>query len=40
MPFTNKVMIDKEEFIDIITDIRLKLPNELKQSCNGRTTQI
>ena len=32
MPFTNKVMIDKEEFIDIITDIRLKLPNELKQS--------
>ncbi|NLL70148.1 MAG: ATPase [Epulopiscium sp.] len=32
MPFTNKVMIDKEEFIEIITDIRLKLPNELKQS--------
>ena len=25
-------MIDKEEFIEIITDIRLKLPNELKQS--------
>ena len=32
MPFTHKVMIDKEEFIELITDIRLKLPNEMKQS--------
>lgn len=32
MPFTGKIMVNKEELLDIITDIRLKLPNEIKQS--------
>lgn len=32
VPFTGKVMVDKEELYEIITDIRLKLPNEIKQS--------
>lgn len=32
VPFTGKVMIDKDELYEIITDIRLKLPNEIKQS--------
>ena len=31
-PFSNKVSIDKEEIYDIISEIRMKLPNELKQS--------
>lgn len=32
VPFSNKVSVDKEEFYDIISEIRMKLPNELKQS--------
>ncbi len=32
VPFSNKVSIDKEEIYDIISEIRMKLPNELKQS--------
>ncbi|WP_058486336.1 hypothetical protein [Defluviitalea phaphyphila] len=32
VPFTGKVMVNKEELYEIITDIRLKLPNEIKQS--------
>lgn len=32
MPFTGKVMVNRDELLDIITDIRLKLPNEIKQS--------
>lgn len=32
VPFSNKVSVDKEEIYDIIGEIRLKLPNELKQS--------
>ena len=32
VPFSNKVSVDKEEIYDIISEIRLKLPNELKQS--------
>ncbi|HHW66783.1 ATPase [Defluviitalea raffinosedens] len=32
VPFTGKVMVDKDELLEIITDIRLKLPNEIKQS--------
>lgn len=32
LPFTGKVMVDKDELYEIITDIRLKLPNEIKQS--------
>lgn len=32
VPFTNKAMIDRDEIFEIITDIRLKLPNEIKQS--------
>ncbi|MFV0313864.1 MAG: hypothetical protein ACK5I7_02040 [Anaerotignum sp.] len=32
VPFSNKVSVDKEELYDIIGEIRMKLPNELKQS--------
>ncbi len=32
VPFSNKVSVDKEELYDIISEIRMKLPNELKQS--------
>ena len=32
VPFTNKGIIDKEEFLEIIKEIRLKLPDELKQA--------
>lgn len=32
VPFSNKVSVSKDEIYDIITDIRAKLPNELKQS--------
>ncbi len=32
VPFTSKTMVNKDELLDIITDIRLKLPNEIKQS--------
>ncbi len=33
MPFSNnKVSVDKEEIYDIISEIRVRLPNELKQS--------
>lgn len=32
VPFSSKVSVDKEELYDIIGEIRLKLPNELKQS--------
>ena len=32
VPFTHKAIIDKEEVLDIIKEIRLKLPDELKQA--------
>lgn len=32
IPFSNKVLIDREEVLDIIKEIRLKLPDELKQA--------
>ena len=32
LPFTEKAVIDKEEFFEIIKEIRLKLPEELKQA--------
>lgn len=32
LPFTNKGVVDKEEILDIIKEIRLKLPDELKQA--------
>ena len=32
VPFSNKIVIDKEEFLEIIKEIRLKLPDELKQA--------
>ncbi len=32
VPFSNKVSVDKEEIYDIISEIRMKLPNELKHS--------
>lgn len=32
VPFSSKVMIDREELQEILEDIRLKLPDELKQA--------
>ena len=32
VPFTTKSLVDKEEFLEIIKEIRLKLPDELKQA--------
>ncbi len=32
VPFSNKVMIDVDELRDILEDIRLKLPDEIKQA--------
>ena len=32
IPFTTKCLTDKEEILDIIKEIRLKLPDELKQA--------
>lgn len=32
LPFSNKVIVDKDEISDIIKEIRLKLPDELKQA--------
>ena len=31
VPFSNKVLVDKEEILEIISELRLKLPDELKQ---------
>ena len=32
LPFTDKSIIEKEEFLEIMKEIRLKLPDELKQA--------
>ena len=32
LPFTDKCIVEKEQFLDIIKEIRLKLPDELKQA--------
>lgn len=32
IPFSGKGIVDKEEFLDIIKEIRIKLPDELKQA--------
>lgn len=32
VPFSDKSIIEKDEFLDIIKEIRLKLPDELKQA--------
>lgn len=32
IPFTHKVVLDKEELLDIIKEVRIKLPEELKQA--------
>ena len=32
IPFTHKALVDKEELLEIIKEIRLKLPEELKQA--------
>lgn len=32
LPFTNKVMVSKEELLDIVKEIRIKLPDEIKQA--------
>lgn len=31
-PMSNKVIIDKEEMLELITDMRIKLPDEIKQA--------
>ena len=32
VPFSNKGIVDKEEFLDLIKEIRIKLPEELNQA--------
>ena len=32
LPFSAKSVVDKEEMLDLIKEIRLKLPDELKQA--------
>ena len=32
VPFSDKVLVDREELYDMITDIRLKMPTEIEQS--------
>ena len=32
VPFSTKVLVDKEEILEIISELRLKLPEELKQA--------
>lgn len=32
IPFSGKVMVDKEEILEIIKEIRIKLPDEIKQA--------
>lgn len=32
IPFSGKGVVDKENFLDIIKEIRIKLPDELKQA--------
>ena len=32
VPFSNKGIVDKEEILELIKEIRLKLPDELKQA--------
>ena len=32
VPFSDKVLVDREELFDAITDIRLKMPTEIEQS--------
>ncbi|MDR1540177.1 MAG: ATPase [Clostridiales bacterium] len=32
MPFSNRVSVDREKIFDIIRDIRLNLPNEIRQA--------
>ena len=32
LPFTSKALFDKEELLDIVKEIKLKLPDEVKQA--------
>lgn len=32
LPFSSRVMVDKDELLDIIKEIRIKLPDEIKQA--------
>ncbi len=32
VPFSNKVLVDKDEIIELISDLRIKLPEEIKQA--------
>ncbi len=32
LPFSGKAMVDKEELLDLIKEMRIKLPDELKQA--------
>ena len=32
LPFTSKAIVNKEEMLDLIKEIRIKMPDELKQA--------
>lgn len=32
VPFSNKIMVDSEELLDIIKEIRIRLPDDIKQA--------
>ena len=32
LPFTKKVLVDKDAVLDVVKEIKLKLPDELKQA--------
>ena len=36
LPFSSKSVVDKDEMLDLIKEIRLKLPDELKQEAENR----
>ena len=37
VPFSSKCIVDKEEILDIIKEVRIKLPEELKQAKRLKT---
>ena len=37
VPLSGKSLIDKDELLDVIEEIRLKLPDELKQANGSKT---
>ena len=40
VPFTTRGMVDKEEMLEIIKEIRIKLPDELKQAKTVQTRSV